>query len=300
MIGANYRYFYAIAQERSIRKAADRVHVSPSAMSRQLGLLEDEIGHVLLERRPRGVVLTPAGKLLVEHIRRLVAQERELKESISELGGLGAGHIRAAVGNGFAASVSRLVIPKLAEQHPSVTFSITVASNDEILRSVEEEIVDLGVLITVSPHPFIQSLAVFPAPLLAVLPVGHRLAGGKRSLELSHLESEPLALLKMSHGIRQTLQAAETSDGVRLTARLETNSYEVLKNFVAAGLGLTILPRIAVVTELRRKELVVVPINHPALSSATASIITRKGRKLSATAADFAKRIEEELSKAGS
>src|SRR5258705_12062528 len=126
MLNASYRYFFAIAQERSIRKAADRAHISASALSRQLSLLEEELGQPLLERRARGVVLTGAGTLLAEHIRRLMVQEQELRTDIAELNGLRNGHIRLGLGHGFASSIANLAVPRFAARHPGIPYTITM------------------------------------------------------------------------------------------------------------------------------------------------------------------------------
>ena len=293
MLNASYRYFYAIAQERSIRKAADRVHISASAMSRQISLLEQEMGEILLERRARGVELTGAGALLAEHIRRLMLQEHELRAGMAELTGLRHGHVRMALGNGFASSVAHL-LRRFTALYPGITCALTVASNDEILRAVDEEEVDVGLMFSPAGHQSVDILSSIPAPLVAVVSAGHRLAG-RASLPLAVLQDEPLALLKPSHRVRQVLQQLEVQEGFRLRPTLETNSYEILKAFVADNLGLTVLPMLSVVSELASRKLATVPLEHAALGSTVASLVVRRGRKLPVAAAEFLKILQEEL-----
>ncbi|MDB5861637.1 MAG: putative transcriptional regulatory protein LysR-family [Ramlibacter sp.] len=293
MLNASYRYFHAIAQERSIRKAADRVHVSASAMSRQISLLEEELGEILLERRARGVELTGAGVLLAEHIRRLMLQEHELRADMAELSGLRHGHVRMALGNGFASSVAHL-LPRFSALYPGITCVLTVASNDEILRAVDEEEVDLGLMFSPADHPSVDVLSSFAAPLVAVLSAQHRLAG-RASLPITVMQQEPLALLKPSHRVRQMLQQVELQEGCRLQPVLETNSYEILKAFVADNLGMTVLPMLSVASELASRKLATVPLEHAALSSTVASLVVRRGRKLPVAAAEFLKVLQREL-----
>lgn len=297
MLSTAYRYFYAVAQERSIRKAADRVHISASAMSRQIGLLEEELGQQLLERRSRGIVLTEAGDLLTEHVRKLMLQEQELRTSISELNGLKAGHVRLALGNGFAASVSSIVLPVFAQTHPGVTFSIVVTSSDEILRSVDEELVDFGLTLDAPSHQTVEVIDSFPAPLCAIVPAGHTLIASKRGISLTDLQSQPLALLRPSHRIRQILQGVEVNECFRLRATLESNSYEVLRSFVSHGLGVTVLPKLSVMGEIRRKILVAIPLRHSVMEGTTASIVMRRGRKLPVAAAEFIRLLKAEIGK---
>jgi DNA-binding transcriptional LysR family regulator len=295
MLNAGYRYFFAIAQERSIRKAADRAHISASAMSRQMSLLEEELGQPLLERRARGVVLTGAGALLVEHIRRLMVQEQELRADIAELNGLRNGHVRIALGNGFASSIANLVVPKFAALHPGMTYTLTVVPSDEILRAVVEEEVDIGLMFSRPTHPSVDVVASFAAPLAAVVAPRHRLAAKRKGVEISVLQDEALALLKPSHRIRQILQRVELQDGIKLSPALESNSYEVLKTFVAHELGVTVLPKLSVVSEIRSRTLTVVPLKHEAMTSTVASIILRRGRKIPVAASEFLKVLQEEL-----
>jgi DNA-binding transcriptional LysR family regulator len=293
MVNASYRYFHAIAQERSIRKAADRVHISASAMSRQIALLEEELGEVLLERRARGVVLTGAGALLAEHIRRLMVQEHELRADMAELSGLRHGHVRMALGNGFASAVAHL-LRTFNSRYPGITCALTVASNDEILHALDDEEVDLGLMFSPTEHPSVDIVSSIAAPLVAVVPTGHRLAGAGL-LPISVLREEPLALLKPSHRVRQMLQEVEVQEGIRLRPTLESNSYEVLKVFVAGNMGITVLPMLSVATELASRHLAAVPLDHEVLSRTVASLVVRHGRKLPVAATEFLKILQEEL-----
>jgi DNA-binding transcriptional LysR family regulator len=293
MVNASYRYFYAIAQERSIRKAADRVHISASAMSRQISLLEEELGHALFERRARGVVLTGAGALLAEHIRRLMLQEHALRADIAELSGLRHGHVRIALGNGFASSVAHL-LQKFTALYPGMTCALTVASNDEILRAVVDEEVDLGLMFSPPHHQAVDVVSSMAAPLVAVVSLGHRLAGQK-AVPITVLQEEPLALLKPSHRVRQILQHVEVQEGIKLRPTLESNSYEVLKVFVANNMGITVLPMLSVMSEISSKKLTTVPLKHEALTKTVASLVVRRGRKLPVAATEFLKLLQEEL-----
>jgi DNA-binding transcriptional LysR family regulator len=293
MVNASYRYFYAIAQERSIRKAAERVHISASAMSRQISLLEQELGEVLLERRARGVVLTGAGALLAEHIRRLMLQEHELRADMAELSGLRHGHVRMALGNGFASSVAHL-LQGFSSLYPGVTCALTVASNDEILRAVEDEEVDLGLMFSPPHHQAVDVVSSIAAPLVAVVSPKHRLAGMK-GVSITVLQEEPLALLKPSHRVRQVLQHVEVQEGIRLRPALESNSYEVLKIFVANNMGMTVLPMLSVTSEIAGRKLATVPLRHEALTGTVASLVVRRGRKLPVAATEFLKILQEEL-----
>jgi DNA-binding transcriptional LysR family regulator len=228
-----------------------------------------------------------------------MAQEQDLRADIAALNGLRNGHVRIALGNGFAASIANLVIPRFATLHPGMTYALTVVPSDEILRAVVDEEVDIGLLVNAPAHQSVETVHSIAAPLVAVVAPGHRLARSRKGVAMSVLQDEPLALLKPSHRIRQILQRVEVEDGIKLVPTLESNSYEVLKTFVARKMGVTVLPKISVVSEVRSKRLTVVPLQHDAMTGTVASIIVRRGRKIPIAASEFLKTLQEELDAMG-
>ncbi|MDB5871552.1 MAG: putative transcriptional regulatory protein LysR-family [Ramlibacter sp.] len=122
----------------------------------------------------------------------------------------------------------------------------------------------------------------------------HRLAGLK-AVPITILQEEPLALRKPSHRIRQILQQVEVQEGIKLRPALESNSYEVLKVFVANNMGMTVLPMLSVTSEVSGGKLAAVPLRHEALSGTVASLVVRRGRKLPVAATEFLKLLQEEL-----
>src|SRR5437763_4836937 len=96
-----YRYFYELANSRSMRKAADVLHVSPSALSRQIRKIEDLLGSQLVERGSSGIRLTTSGEYVLQHIKDSFANEERLLAKINEIAGLRRGRVRVACGDGF-------------------------------------------------------------------------------------------------------------------------------------------------------------------------------------------------------
>ncbi len=98
---AEYRYFYEVANSRSVRKAAEVLHVSPLALSRQIKKIEDSLGAQVIERSRDGIRLTTAGELLLRHIRESFSNEERLLAQVDEISGLRRGRVRIACGDGF-------------------------------------------------------------------------------------------------------------------------------------------------------------------------------------------------------
>src|SRR6185436_5915960 len=101
LLPPEYRYFYEVANSGSIRKAAELLHVSPSALSRQIQRTEEALGTPLIVRRKTGVQLTAAGEMLLQHVRETVTSEEQLRVELANLAGLRRGHVRMACGEGF-------------------------------------------------------------------------------------------------------------------------------------------------------------------------------------------------------
>src|SRR5690606_32395759 len=136
--------------------AAERVHISPSALSRHVTLLEAEFGQPLLLRKSNGVELTAAGEILLRHILSLLRQEHILKGDLADLGNLKFGHIRVACGNGFAPILSQTILPGFAARHPGVSYTITVEPGDRIVRGIVADQDDIGITFNPPAHPSIE------------------------------------------------------------------------------------------------------------------------------------------------
>jgi DNA-binding transcriptional LysR family regulator len=116
--------------------------------------------------------------------------------------------------------------------------------------------------------------------MAAILPRGHRLAETRRPAPLRRYADIPAALLPPGHGVRQLLSRVEADGGFRLSARLETGSFELQRRFVLAGMGVTFLPAFAACVELREGSLVAVPLSDTLLSHAAAHLMVKAGRTL--------------------
>jgi len=286
MLNSAYRYFFAVAQEGSIRRAAERVHISPSALSRQVRLLESEFGQALIEHHGRLIVLTSAGHILCEHIRQLMLQDAAVKDAIRTSNGLQFGHVKVALGNGYVSDLANLVIPEFLERHPSMTYGIEIGNGDAVLRMVIDEVVDIGITMNPPQHHLIKLIHSAPAPLLVVLPLGHALSEEK-SVSLNSLQHFAIGLLPSQHRIRQSIKRVEDAAGVKLRPVVETNSYEILKSLVKSRLAITILPEFAIKTGEWERIFKLVPLQHEHLSQTESGIIARRGRTIPESVKEF-------------
>ncbi|BET10980.1 LysR substrate-binding domain-containing protein [Pandoraea sputorum] len=280
-------YLFEAVQCGTVRAAADRLDIAPSAVSRQIALLEAELALPLIERHKRGVHLTQAGRLLMEYYREQRAHQEDLLAKLQEVRGLRRGHIRLAVGEGFVSDLMGAPLQFFCRRYPDITLTLDLAGTNEVMRLVAEDDADIGLVYNPPAEPKIVSRAQLAQPVHAIVAPGSPLiakADKLGTLTLDALYDAPLALMHGSYGTRQLMELAEQSEKHRLVPTVTTNSISVLKHFVRAGLGATFLPTFAVSQEIDAGVLRALPIDHPILSSAEAHLITRAGRRLSGAA----------------
>ncbi|MFJ2994060.1 LysR family transcriptional regulator [Pandoraea sp. NPDC087047] len=283
-------YLFEAVQCGTVRAAADRLDIAPSAVSRQIALLEAELALPLIERHKRGVHLTQAGRLLMEYYREQRAHQEDLLAKLQEVRGLRRGHIRLAVGEGFVSDLMGAPLQYFCKRYPDITLTLDLAGTNEVMRLVAEDDADIGLVYNPPAEPKIVSRAQMSQPVHAIVAPGSPLiekaaqSGKTGALTLDDLHEVPLALMHGSYGTRQLLELAEQSEKHRLTPTVTTNSISVLKHFVRAGLGATFLPTFAVSQEVEAGVLCALPVDHPILSGAEAHLITRAGRRLSGAA----------------
>lgn len=283
---ARLRYLYEAVACGSVRAAADKLGIAPSAVSRQVGLLEEELASVLLERHRKGVVATHAGRILIDYYRQHMAHQHDMLAKIDALRGLKSGSVSVVSGEGFAQELIAGPIRQFRRQHPGISVSLDIFGTTEIVRRVREDEAEIGLVYYAPTDAHIVSRGSVTQPMHAIIGVDHPLRHASQT-SLQELNTWPLALLHGVFGIRQLLDHAERIEKIRLNAALTTNLISVAIGFVTSGQGVTLLPPCAVSTELADGRVLAIPVDSPALHQAEVLLITRAGRNLSPAANRF-------------
>lgn len=289
------RYFLAVVRVGSIRGAAEALHVAASAVSRQVADLESECGTPLLERLPRGVAPTEAGRIVAEHAQRLADDTALLGDRLLRLRGVQAGMVRLCCGAGFLTDLVDNALAGFSEMHPGITYRVTLGGTDRILSAVAEGEADIGLAYNPPAQLGLGSVASMRQPLAAILRPDHSLARQRRPLSLRAFAEIPCAVLPAGHGVRRLLGRVEADGDFRLAVRLETGSIELQRRFVLAGMGVTFLPGFAASTELKAGDLVAVPLADALLAQATTHLLVRAGRRLPEAVEQMVARLAAKL-----
>ncbi|WP_104401778.1 LysR family transcriptional regulator [Vibrio penaeicida] len=274
-------YFYEAVMLGTIRAAADKLNVAPSAVSRQISMLEEELGCVLIERHRKGVATTDAGGIVLKYYRESISNQEACLTSLESLHGLQSGHIKLAVGEGFIGDLMSGPLPQFQAQYPELTFSVTLGGSNDVIRKVEQDEVHIGLLFHPSKHPNIRSQSIVLKPICAIVPPDHPLTTVDTPVTLETLLEYPIGLQDVDYGVRQLIGMAEFQQRIRFHPKLTTDSIAVLKHFVRSGMGVTLLPEFVVAREVADGQLVAIPIAHPILQQGEVHLITRLGRQLS-------------------
>lgn len=288
------RYLDEVARCGSIRGAAQKLNVTPSALNRRIMDLEDELDAKLLERRSRGVHLTTAGEVFVRYIREQLGDAERMREQLEDLRGLKRGTVKIACSQALAHDFLPRQIGRFRARYPLVGFEVAVADHERAVHLLASYEVDL---VLVFRAPFIarlRPLMSVPQRLVALLPASHPLAA-REHLRLADCTGYPLALPERTIGGRQLLEESIARSGLRLSVAAEANSFELLRGLVAHSGMISFQIEIGALPEAMPEGIVVRRIDGRDLNAADLVLGQLRDRNLPLASAQFAEHLATAL-----
>jgi len=270
------RYLVAVAEQRHFGRAADACNVSQPTLSSQIKKLEDELGVTLLERTNKRVDLTPVGSQILNHARRALAEAGQMEAVARAARDPLVGPLKLGVIPTLAPYLMPMILKPLRQAYPGLTLELWEDQTRSLIDGLRNHRLDAALLATPPEAPEITELALFDEPLLAALPLNHRLRNAARVNE-DALAGELLVLADGHCLANQAMAACGARNGVQrgaMPASMQASTLETLVNLVAAGYGSTLLPALAA-DSFRRREIALRPLAGD--SSRTIRLVSRPG-----------------------
>jgi len=274
-------YFEVVARTQSIRAAAEILHIAPSAVSRAVQQLEEEVQVALFNRTARGLQLTVAGETILASIQGWKRETQQLADDVRSLKGVRLETIRVAAVENATYELLPQAIASVRQRVPGLSLALLAGSTQAVLDSMLNGSADIGIVITTPQKVPARSLCTMKDPVGLVMPVDHRLAM-RDSVTLDECLDEPLILpaetLAVRLALRPALDAARPFRAVATGNRIVT-----IKSLVRAGLGLSLLTRLDVGPEVREGIFHFVPLQDESIQHPYISVMAPKGTKRAPT-----------------
>ena len=273
------KYFIEVAKVEHFSNASETLHVAQSALSRQIGLLEKELGVELFERAGRNVKLTPIGRLFMEQAKIALKAMDNATQLIDEFLDPEHGTIRIGFPSSIASSTLPTIISAFTKEHPDVHFHLRQGSYEFLTKGIKNREIDLAFIGPVPVNdPDLHAEILFKENFVALLPDSHPLAE-TGSISLHLLEKESFVLFPEGFILRKIVVDACHHVGFRPAVPFEGEDLDAIKGLVSAGIGVTVLPETTLYENMPAGT-VALKISHPEVKR-TVGVIIPKNRQLS-------------------
>lgn len=285
------RYFVAVAECSSFRRAAAQCHVAQPSLSQQIIKLEKELGHPLFDRLGRRIALTEAGRVLLPRARSVLTGVREIERDISE--DIESGRGRLAVG--AIPTVAPYLLPRalrrFARLYPQADVLVVEDLTESLLQRLASAELDLGLVALPIEHRQIETEALMSDPLLVACERSADLALASR-VTLRDLSERPAVVLHEMHCLGEQIQAFCQGYGAQQRIVCRTTQLSTVLSLVALGLGVSVVPRTCAAADRSRQR--AYRYLADATPERTIAAAWRRGRHRSKLARAFREQIQEE------
>jgi LysR family transcriptional activator of glutamate synthase operon len=278
-------YFVKVARKQHVTNAAEELHVAQSAISRQIHQLEDELGVPLFVRKGRNLQLTSVGKLFLERIEVVLGDLERAVSEVREFLDPEAGEIRIGFPHSLGIYLLPTVVASFRKTHPNVKFKLRQGTYNSLIRDVMKGEIDLSFI---SPFPekhlYVSGELLLNEELYAILPQVHGLAD-QETIRLEQLKDESFVMFSDEYSLRGIVLEACAEAGFVPRIGFEGEETDTIRGLVAAGVGVSLLPEMAL-TEVSQLQPAKVRVIDPVVTRSV-GLIQRTGEKLPLVAEMF-------------
>jgi DNA-binding transcriptional LysR family regulator len=285
-------YLDEVARTGSVRKAATALHVTPSAISRRILLLEEQLGTAIYERHSSGLRLTAAGEILIHHIRRTLQDLERARSEIEDLRGLRRGRVSLAVIEGVAVDLLSTVLADFGKTYPNITFNVTVAPSAVVPTLVASGEAHIGISFNSPVMRGVRRVASVELDIGVVMRPDHALAT-KKSVRIVDCARHRFCFATTSISVASVVNEVLSQKNINVEPFIVCNNIEALKALVRDGSGITFKSGLGVEREIARNELVFRPLADKITERLL--LIEQSGRRLPVIASKLQEYFKEAL-----
>jgi DNA-binding transcriptional LysR family regulator len=284
-------YFKKVAETRSISRASEELLLTQPAVSKQIKVLEEELGVKLFDRIGKKVLLTRTGEVLYTYAEKILRLVQETRTAVKDMSSECSGEL--VIGTSDHISLHRLpdLLKKYISAFPKVDLKLRCHRSETILEMVNKNLVDLGVITLPKASLKLVSKTIWEDPMSLVFPKNHPL-GSLKAIRLKDIADYGMILPEAGTTTRNTIEAAFSKKKLTPNVAMEVAYIETIKGLVRAGLGISILPDKAVEQEISGGLLMKANIQD-ATFSRNLGVVYLKDKFLSRPAVEFLKFLEK-------
>jgi DNA-binding transcriptional LysR family regulator len=287
------QFIDAVARAGSIRKAAEGLAITSTALNRRVLALEEELGVPIFERLPRGVRLSTAGELLIHHLRGQASDFEKLQSQIADLAGQRRGHVSIACSQALLPYFLPEQIGQYRRTHSAVTFGVRVRDREAAEAALVDHLADIALIFEPVRLSEVQVLSTVRQPIHAVMAADHPLAG-PGPVRLRDCAAYPVGLPTTQYGVRHLIDLALVKSSVRLNVALEADNFEFLRRYPAQERLITFQIPIGL-SDAVGEGVVTRPVDTRDVPEGSLYLCQLRGRTLPVAAAKFAAQMERVL-----
>jgi LysR family hydrogen peroxide-inducible transcriptional activator len=281
------QYFVKLADLRHFSKAADACFVSQPTLSTQIRKLEEELGVQLVERSPKNIMPTPVGEEIADRARLVLSDIDQIRAVARRSGNPAEGTMRLGLFPTLAPYLLPHVVPGVRERYPKLKLQLSEEKTEDVLTMLRQGELDAGILALPVNEDGLHKEILFEEPFVMAMPAAHPLAA-RKSIRMADLEGAELLLLEEGHCLREHALEVCALAGAHERVDFHATSMETLRQMVAADVGVTLMPVLAVKPPIANTgNIVLRPFAEPA-PRRTIALLWRKSSPLGKLMHDLA------------
>lgn len=246
----------------SLSKASERIRIAQPALSRQIRMLEEELGTRLFDRHGRGMILTEAGENVLRHAMAVMAGIERIKNVTSDEDAPLSGHVSIGMPMTVSDILCQPLVEAFSNTHPEATLRVVGAYSGNLMDWMRRGEIDASIIYDPRSAQTMNVRALLDEQLLLVGPLGSGLSLDV-SVDFASLEGRRMILPSPGHGLRMVLDRCASDRGFALHVPIEAESYSTLKDLVQGGYGLAIFPKAPIHRDLADGTLCAAPLINP-------------------------------------